>query len=58
VIEYTAEVEQIDDMYRAGRPEDWKWPPGRVDQWGIGVGPTDRLKHAQRAVLFDGRVAA
>ena len=58
VIEYTAEVEQIDDSYRAGRPEDWKWPPGRVDQWGIGVGPTDRLKHAQRAVLFDGRVAA
>ena len=57
VIEYTAEVEQIDDSYRAGRPEDWKWPPGRVDQWGIGVGPTDRLKQAQRAVLFEGRSA-
>ena len=54
VIEYTAEVEQVDDSYQAGRPEDWKWPPGRVDQWGIGVGPTDRLKHAQRTVLFAG----
>jgi catechol 2,3-dioxygenase len=58
VIEYTAEVEQVDDSYQAGRPEDWKWPPGRVDQWGIGVGPTDRLKHAQRAVLFDGSQTA
>jgi catechol 2,3-dioxygenase len=52
VIEYTAEVQQIDDSYSAGSPPDWKWPPGRVDQWGIGVGPTDRLKQAQRAVTF------
>ena len=52
VIEYTAEVAQIDDSYPVGRPEDWKWPPGRVDQWGLGVGPTDRLKQAQRAVCF------
>jgi catechol 2,3-dioxygenase len=53
VIEYTAEVQQIDDAYQAGSPTDWKWPTGRVDQWGIGVGPTDRLKQAQRAVKFD-----
>jgi catechol 2,3-dioxygenase len=52
VIEYTAEVEQVDDHYVPGMPDDWKWPPGRIDQWGIGVGPTDRLKQAQRAVSF------
>lgn len=52
VIEYTAEVEQIDDTYVAGRPEDWTWPPGRVDQWGLGQMPTDQLKQAQRRVLF------
>jgi catechol 2,3-dioxygenase-like lactoylglutathione lyase family enzyme len=52
VIEYTAEVEQIDDSYRPGSPEDWTWPPGRIDQWGIGAAPTDHLKQAQRAVLF------
>jgi len=52
VIEYTAEVEQIDDSYRAGSPSDWTWPPGRVDQWGIGAPPSERLKQAQRAVLF------
>ena len=54
VIEYTAEVEQIDDSYRAGSPSDWTWPPGRIDQWGIGQPPTDHLKQAQRAVFFSG----
>lgn len=52
VIEYTAEVEQIDDSYRPGGPADWTWPPGRIDQWGIGIAPTDQLKQAQRRVLF------
>ena len=52
VIEYTAEVEQIDDSYRVGSPGDWAWPPGRVDQWGVCPGPTARMKEAQRAVLF------
>lgn len=52
VIEYTAEVEQIDDDYRPGGPADWTWPPGRIDQWGIGTAPTDQLKQAQRRVLF------
>jgi catechol 2,3-dioxygenase len=52
VIEYTAEVEQIDDSHRARGPADWAWPPGRVDQWGISAPPSARLKEAQRAVLF------
>jgi catechol-2,3-dioxygenase len=52
VIEYTAEVEQIDDSYQAGQPTDWTWPTGRVDQWGISQPPSARLKEAQRAVLF------
>ena len=52
VIEYTAEVEQIDDSYQAGQPSDWTWPPGRVDQWGISAPPSARLKEAQKAVVF------
>ena len=52
VIEYTADVQQIDDSYRTGAPDDWKWPPGRVDQWGISAPPSARLKEAQRAVFF------
>lgn len=53
VIEYTAEVEQIDDSYEAGGPTDWTWPPGRIDQWGIAIPPTDQLKRAQKAILFE-----
>ena len=52
VIEYTAEVQQIDDSYTAGQPSDWTWPPGRVDQWGISMPPSARLKEAQKAILF------
>lgn len=52
VIEYTAEVQQIDDDYQPRGPDDWTWPPGRVDQWGISAPPSTRLKEAQRAVRF------
>jgi catechol-2,3-dioxygenase len=53
VIEYTAEVEQVDDSYQPGAPKDWTWPPGRVDQWGISQPPSNALKLAQRAVYFE-----
>lgn len=52
VIEYTAEVEQIDDSYHPGGPSDWTWPAGRIDQWGIGIAPTELLKKAQRSIFF------
>ncbi|MEA1647946.1 VOC family protein [Nitrospirillum sp. BR 11164] len=52
VIEYTAEVQQVDDSYPTGAPENWTWPPGRVDQWGISQPPSPALKQAQRAVFF------
>ena len=52
VIEYTADVQQIDDSYVVGGPDDWKWPEGRVDQWGISQPPSARLKEAQRQVFF------
>ena len=52
VIEYTAEVEQIDANYEAHGPEHWKWPPGRFDQWGISPPPGAALKEAQRRVFF------
>jgi len=52
VIEYTAEVEQVDAGYVAGKPEDWKWLPGRIDHWGISAPPTPRLKEAQTKIRF------
>ncbi|MDE1184745.1 VOC family protein [Paraburkholderia sp.] len=57
VIEYTAEVQQVDDTYRTGGPDDWKWPPGRIDQWGIGKSPSDRLRAAQKSIFFRAHAA-
>lgn len=52
VIEYTAEVEQVDDSYVSHGPEHWKWPAGRVDQWGISPPPGATLKEAQKRIFF------
>jgi catechol 2,3-dioxygenase len=46
-LEYTAEMHQVGEDHRAGMPQDWVWPPGRVDQWGVTPGPTARVKRAQ-----------
>jgi catechol 2,3-dioxygenase-like lactoylglutathione lyase family enzyme len=52
VIEHTAEVLEIDETYRVGTPQDWIWPPGRTDQWGIAPPKTEECKAAQRLIPF------
>ena len=51
-IEYTAEVLQIDDRYEFHGPDYWKWPAGRLDQWGITPPHTARWKRIQDLVRF------
>jgi catechol 2,3-dioxygenase-like lactoylglutathione lyase family enzyme len=48
VIEYTAEVAEVDERYKVGGPEDWQWPPGRIDQWGVSTKDTARISAAER----------
>jgi catechol 2,3-dioxygenase len=55
VIEYTAEVLQVDDNYIARGPEHWVWPPGRTDQWGIAPPKAEHVKAAQLAVGYAAR---
>jgi catechol 2,3-dioxygenase len=50
VIEYTAEVLQVGDDYKFKGPDQWIWPPGRTDQWGIAPPKADHVKAAQVAV--------
>ncbi|HSV80555.1 MAG TPA: VOC family protein [Ramlibacter sp.] len=52
VIEYTAEVQQVDESYPVRGAADWKWPAGRFDQWGISAPPSGAIKEAQRSILF------
>jgi len=52
VIEYTAEVLQVDKDYEPHGPDYWVWPPGRTDQWGIAPPKTEAVKQAQVAIRF------
>lgn len=51
-IEYDSEMQQVDDSHRVGMPQDWTWPPGRLDHWGITPGPSARVKAAQAFFRF------
>ena len=51
-LEYTCEMDQIDDSYVIRQPEEWKWPPGRLDHWGLTPGPTARMQRVQQLVQF------
>ena len=52
VIEYTAEVLQVDDDYVVRGPDHWVWPPGRTDHWGIAPPKAEHVKAAQLAVPY------
>jgi len=51
VVEYTTEVEQVDESYVVKGPEEWNFRPGRRDQWGLAF-PTPRLRSAEARVAF------
>ena len=52
VIEYTAEVSEVGDDYKVGTPEDWKWPPGRIDHWGLSKKDTAKTGPAEAVLRF------
>jgi len=52
LVEYTSEVSEAGDDYRVGAPEDWKWPAGRIDQWGVSTKDTARTDAAERAFTW------
>lgn len=51
-IECTSEVLQIDDSYRYRGPDQWAFPPGRTDQWGVTPPPSARIKRIQNMFRF------
>ena len=52
VVEYTAEVSEVGDDYKVGTPEDWKWPPGRIDHWGLSKKDTAKTGPAEAVLRF------
>jgi catechol 2,3-dioxygenase-like lactoylglutathione lyase family enzyme len=52
VIEYTSEIERVNARYKVGGPDDWKWPPGRTDHWGLSKRDDAKLHAAERTFRF------
>jgi catechol 2,3-dioxygenase len=52
VIEYTAEVQKVDENHRVRAPEDWAYPPGHSDLWGVTPPPSARMQAAQTKIEF------
>jgi catechol-2,3-dioxygenase len=52
VIEYTAEIAQVDDRTPVGKPGDWVYPTGHSDLWGATAPPSERMKAAQKKIRF------
>jgi catechol 2,3-dioxygenase-like lactoylglutathione lyase family enzyme len=47
VIEFSTAVGKVPDDYQAGAPEDWTWPEGRIDQWGMSDKDLKGLREAE-----------
>lgn len=48
VVEFSTAVEKVSEDYRTGTPEDWTWPAGRIDQWGMSDKDFDALRIAEQ----------
>jgi 2,3-dihydroxy-p-cumate/2,3-dihydroxybenzoate 3,4-dioxygenase len=52
VVEFSTAVDKVTEDYRVGTPEDWVWPPGRIDQWGTSDKDVATLGEAERKFRF------
>lgn len=52
VVEFSTAVEKVPDDYRVGAPEDWTWPEGRIDQWGMSDKDNAALRTAEERFRF------
>lgn len=50
VVEYTAEVDQVDDSYKVGGPEDWAKRVAGPDRWGFSEPPSEVLRKAMSGI--------
>ena len=52
VVEFSTAVDKVADDYVAGAPEDWTWPPNRIDQWGMSDKDFAGLRTAEEKFRF------
>jgi catechol 2,3-dioxygenase-like lactoylglutathione lyase family enzyme len=52
VIEFSTAVEKVPEDYKVGGPEDWTWPEGRIDHWGLSEKDFEGLRKAEERFRF------
>ncbi len=52
VVEFSTAVNLVPHDYRTGAPDDWTWPEGRIDQWGLSDKNTAALRTAEERFRF------
>ena len=52
VVEFSTAVDKVGPDYKVGAPEDWSWPEGRIDQWGLSDKDVAALGRAERTFRF------
>lgn len=52
VIEFSTAVAKVAADHKVGAPEDWTWPPNRIDQWGVSDKDFDSLRVAEARFRF------
>ena len=52
VVEFSTAVNLVPDDYPVGAPDDWTWPEGRIDQWGLSDKDVAALKIAEERFRF------
>jgi len=52
VVEFSTAVDEVPEDYRVGAPEDWTWPPNRIDQWGMSDKDVAGLRRAEENFRF------
>jgi catechol 2,3-dioxygenase-like lactoylglutathione lyase family enzyme len=52
VVEFSTAVDTVTEDYPTGGPEDWTWPPRRIDRWGISEKDAASLEIAERQFRF------
>ena len=52
VVEFSTAVDKVPGDYRVGAPDDWTWPPNRIDQWGLSDKDLEGLRVAEERFRF------
>ena len=52
IVEFSTAVNTVAEDHQPGRPEDWRWPENRIDQWGVSERDNAAISAAERVFYY------